>query len=381
MTPFDSPALAVRRLFHLLVLTLTVGLLWFLLESLVFRTGFYYRQLAEPFSNAGTTALNIRLARRNASTQPSTVLAFGDSRVAEGFSPAIAHDTAPELTFINVAVPGSKPRTWYYLLRAMIRKEVPLKFVVIGIVYPPMGAGDWADWSLDPAFMAPLVDLRDAREFPASFNEPSSRRRAQEAIWLPSLLMQKDIQALVTSPRERRRHLRGKRGWLNYIGNYRGRDETMPVLAFGTDRAVIDWAGTSDLQRKGLEQHLRVLEQKPAENTAYARFWLDKLLELVRENDAQLVFYPLPRGPYPEILPADYAPPIWLSELASEPDVTILPADFLIDLEAPAYFFDALHANRVGRAITSERVANAVAVIMAELTDQTETEADTVSSR
>ncbi len=382
MTPFDSPALAMRRLFHVLVLTLAVGLLWFLLESLIFRTGFYYRQLAEPFSNAGTTALNLRLARRNASTQPPTVLAFGDSRVGEGFSPAIAHDTAPELNFINVAVPGSKPRTWYYLLREVVRKEIPFKFMVIGIVYPPMGAGDWSDWALDPAFMAPLVDLRDAREFPASFNDASMRHRAQEAIWFPSLLMQKDIQALLAAPRERRRHLRGKRGWLTYIGNYRGRDETMPSLAFDSDRGVIDWKDASAVQRTELEQHLRVLEQSPADNTTYARFWLGKLLKLVRDNDAQLVFYPLPRGPYPDILPANSAPPIWLSELAQAPNVTVLPADFLIDLEAPAYFFDALHANRAGRAITSERVAHAIAAIMAKLTDATEAEAeaDTMST-
>lgn len=372
MPLFASPRSAVLRLGHLIVLTLVVGLVWVLLESLLFRTGFYYRHLAEPHSNAGTTALKLRLARRDATSHPPTILVFGDSRVGEGFSPVIAQQATDSVNFVNVAAPGSSPRTWYYLLRAMVRKNVPFKLVVVGLVYPPTGASRLADWPLDPAFMAPLVDLRDAIEFPASFVGPHVRARAREAIWLPTVLMQKDIQNLLASPRERRRHLHGKLGWLKHIRNYRGRDETMPPLAFDPDHRVIDWKNASQLQRTELEQHLRTLKQVPFDNSAFAQLWFGQLLELIRENDAQLVFYPLPRGPYQEILPLDYAPPDWLSELANERDVTVLPADFLIDLEAPQYFFDALHANRAGRAITSERVAKAAAAILAERAPVTE---------
>ncbi|HET9048771.1 MAG TPA: hypothetical protein VFN29_07430 [Chiayiivirga sp.] len=364
MNPFDSPAIAWRRIRHVIVLALMLALVWFVLESLVFRSGFYYRELAEPFSNSGITALKLRLARREATAVPPTVLVFGDSRVAQGFSPAVAKRNAPQLNFINVAVPGSKPRTWYYLVRAMVRKGVPFDAIVIGMVYPAMGGDHWADWSLDPSFTASLVDVRDFETYPASFDDPELRRRVQASFWLPTLLMQKDIQSLLESPLERRRSLRGKRGWLKSIGNYRGPDRVMPALRFSADHGVLDWSDANAEQRAAIEQHLRVLRQTPADNEAYARYWFAQLLTLCREHDASLILYPFPRGPYRQILPADNKAPRWLVDLDNEPDVTVLPANLLEDLEAPEYFFDALHANLAGQIITSERVAAAVTAQM-----------------
>lgn len=381
MSPFASPRSAAHQLRHLLILTLVIGLIWMLLESLVFRTGFYYRHWVEPNSNAGTTALSLRLARRNATLQPPTVLVLGDSRVGMGFSPAVAQDTAPGFNFINVAVPGSKPRTWYYLLRAMVRKQVPFKLVVVGLVYPPMGAGNWPDWPLDPAFMAPLVDLRDAGEFPASFSDPAVRRQAQEAIWLPALLMQKDIQNLLSSPSERREHLEAMRWRLDNIGSWRGREGVMPELTFGPDRRVLDWKDATPEQRAALETHLRVLSQTAPDHTDYTQFWFGKLLELIRENDAQLIFYPLPRGPYAQILPPQNVAPLWLTDLQKAPDVTVLAPDFLADLEAPEYFVDALHANSTARVITAERVAHAVASLLPGLGPEVAPESSETSPR
>ncbi|MCB1567234.1 MAG: hypothetical protein KDI69_00250 [Xanthomonadales bacterium] len=364
MNPFDSPAIAWRCIRHVIVLALMLALVWFVLESLVFRSGFYYRELAEPFSNSGITALKLRLARREATAVPPTVLVFGDSRVAQGFSPAVAKRKAPQVNFINVAVQGSKPRTWYYLLRAMVRKGVAFDAIVIGMVYPPMGADHWANWSLDPYFMASLVDLRDLETFPASFDDVELRRRVQASLWLQTLLMQKDIQSLLESPLDRRRSLRRKRDWLEHIGNYRGPEKVMPTLTFGADHKVMDWNDTNAEQRAAIEQHLRVLTQTPDDNDAYERYWFAELLKLCREHDASLILYPFPRGPYRQILPADNEAPRWLVDLDNEPDVTVLPARLLEDLEAPEYFFDALHANRTGQQITSERVAEAVGEVL-----------------
>ncbi len=374
MNPFDSPTLAWRRIRPLVALALVLALGWFATESVVFRSGFYFRQLAEPFSNSGISELKLRLARRNATASPPTVLVFGDSRVAQGFSPAVAMRSMAPLNFINVAVPGSKPRTWYYLLRAMVRKGVAFDAVVVGTIYPPMGADRWANWSLDPYFMAPLVDLRDLETFPASFDDVELRRRVQASLWLPTVLMQKDIQSLLESPLERRRSLRGKRGWLENIGNYRGPEKVMPTLTFGADHKVLDWKDTSAEQRAAIEQHLRVLAQPPADNDAYARYWYEKLLELCRAHKAALILYPLPRGPYREILPTDNSAPAWMLDLDRQPGVTVLPAQFLEDLEAPEYFFDALHANLPGQIITSERVAAVVAAQLGVAASATEAE-------
>lgn len=367
MPPFDSPTLIWQRLRHPACLVVALLLLWFLLESLIYRSGFYYHLLAEPHSNAGSTMLRSQLARREATLSPPTVLLFGDSRVGQGFSRATAQMQAPGFAFINVAVPGSTARTWFYLLRKMQREAVPFDVVVVGVLYQPMGAGRWADRSLDPAFMAPLTDLRDAVEFPASFDDPAIRQRAHHMLWLPALQMQKDTQALLTSPRERRRSLRGKRWWLENIGNYPGREGTMPVLEFDPQGRVVDWGDATPEQRTDVQDHLAVLAQKVAvENNDFLDHWIGKMLVLVRQNKARLIFYPLPRGPYAQLLPEQTGLPPWLEALSREPDVTVLPADFFADLEAPEYFFDELHANTAARRITSERVAWAVAEVMSE---------------
>ncbi len=366
MPIFDSPTLAWRRLRYPVGLVVAVLLVWFLLESLIYRSGFYYHVLAEPHSNAGSTLLRSQLARREATPSPPTVLMLGDSRVGQGFSRATAQAQVSGFTFINVAVPGSTARTWFYLLRKMQREAVPFDAVVIGVLYRPMGSGRWVDRSLDPAFMAPLTDLRDAVEFPASFEDPAIRRRAHHMLWLPALQMQKDTQALLASPYERWRSLKRKRRWLESIGDYTGREGNMPELAFAPDRTVLDWGDATSQQRTDVEEHLVVLAQKPAmDNEQFLEHWIGKLLALARQNEARLIFYPLPRGPYAELLPEETGLPPWLDALASEPDVTVLPPDFLADLEAPQYFFDELHANTAARNITSERVARAVADVMA----------------
>lgn len=367
MPPFDRPSIAWKRLHYPVILAVAVLLAWFLIQSLVYRSGAYYRFLAEPDSNTGAAVLRPLLAQRGASRTPPTALVFGDSRITEGFSPASAKAAAPAMNFVNVAVPGSTARTWFYLLRRMQRDGTPFDAVVVGVLYQPIGAGRWTDWPLDPAFMAPLTDLRDAREFPASFQDAAVRRRAHDALWLPALLMQKDTQALLSSPGERQRSLKGKQWWLENIGDYAGRAEVMPALDFDAQGHVRDWGQATPAQREWVQQHLAALAGAPSpENDAFLAHWLGKVLALARGNGARLIVFPLPRGPYPQVLPPDPGTTPALVALAREPDVTVLPADYLADLEAPEYFFDALHGNSAAQKIMSERLARTVAAAMAQ---------------
>ncbi len=359
--PFDSLKVIAARLAQPLGLALAVALAWLLLESLLFRTDFYYVWLAEPDSNAGAVTMRLERARREATATRPTVLVFGDSRVGEGFSEPVAGAAAPELAFVNVGVPGSTPRTWFYLLREMRRRGVPFGAVVVGVPYRHLGGGELADWPLDAAFMAPLVGLGDARSFPAGFPSAEMRRRAAATVWMPALTMQKDVQGLLASPRERWKNLKRKRWWVGNAGNYPGRDERMPALEFSAKRRVLDWKDATARQKGEMAQHLEMLSQTPEpSNDAYLGLWLGRLLALAREAGVPMIVYPYPRGPYPGILPKDEGLPPSLLSLAQESGVTVLPADFLGVLESPDYFFDALHANREGRRITSEAVARAV---------------------
>lgn len=363
---FDTLAGARQRIGALLVLALTIAATWFLLESVIYRSGFYYRHVAEPQSNAGLPVLKLRLARQDATHQPPTVLVLGDSRVGQGFSDEVAAETSHGINFLNLAMPGSTPRTWFYLLRGVQRDASPYRAIVVGTLYRPIGAGRWANWALEPNLLAGLTGLGDAAELPESFSHAEPRHRMQETLWLPALAMQKDTQALLLDPRARRRSLRGKHWWLENSRAYAGRDERMPALEFGPGNKVDDWGDIAPWQRQELEQHLATLAQPATpDNAVFLAQWLERLHQLARANQASLILYPLPRGPYRTILPPlPDSLPEGLAALAQEPDVTVLPEDFLADLEAPEYFFDALHANVEGRRLTSARVARAVAAIL-----------------
>jgi len=367
--PFDHFRAIAARLAQPLCLALVVAVAWFLLDSAIFRSGFYYAGLAEPDSNAGSLTMRLMRAQRDATAEPSTVLVLGDSRVGEGFSSRLAQSVAPSLNFVNVAVPGSRPRTWYYLLREMRQRDVPFDAVVVGVPYRHLGGGVLADWRLDATFMAPLVGLGDAWSFPDTFASDSMRHRAMQTVWLPALTMQKDFQALVSAPLKRWRSLRSKRWWLENGAGYEGRDERMPELVFNAGSPgqwqVVDWKDATDKQRQIVESHLQDLAYAPrAENDEFLGEWLEKVLELTREAGVPLIVYPNPRGPYPELLPKDEGLPPSLAALAKQPGAVVLPADFLARLEAPEFFFDVLHANREGRRITSEAVAREVAKVL-----------------
>lgn len=364
--PLDRPSSIAARLVQPLWLALVVLLAWFLLESLLFRSGFYYSVLAEPDSNAGAVTMRLVRAEREATPERPTVLVFGDSRVGQGFSEPLAEAVAPGLKFLNVSVPGSRARTWFYLLREMQRRGVPHAAIVVGVPYRYFGGAELADWSLDAAFMAPLVGLSDAGSFPATFASEEMRRRAAGTIWLPALTLQKDVQSLLASPAQRKKSLKRKRWWLGNVSSYAGRDERMPALDFSVDGTVLDWGTATPEQKRSVEQHLTDLSYPPkASSDEFLGRWLGQLLLLARQAGVPLIVYPNPRGPYPQVLPEDEGLPPSLQALADEPDVTVLPSDFLAHLEAPEYFFDAVHANSDGRRLTSEAVARAIAEVLA----------------
>ncbi len=364
--PFDRLSAITARLAQPLWLALAVAAAWFLLDSAIFRSGFYFTALAEPESNAGGLTMRLMRARREATAQPPTVLVFGDSRVGEGFSSVVAQASAPGLNFVNVAVPGSVPRTWFYLLREIQRQNLPFDAVVVGVSYRHLAGGELADWSLDATFMAPLVGIGDAQSFPITFASDAMRQRAARTVWLPALTMQKDVQSLLSAPEPRWKSLKKKRWWFENQANYPGLDERMPQLEFVQGKPgewrVADWKDTTDKQRNAVETHLQGLSYgtKP-QNDVFLGQWLGQLLQLTRKAGVPLIVYPYPRGPYPAVLPEGNDLPPSLAKLAKEAGVTVLPADFFASLESPHYFFDALHANREGRRITSQAIAQEAA--------------------
>jgi hypothetical protein len=364
---FDRPDRILARLKAPLLLAAALLGLWWLVEAAVYRSGVYYR-LAEPESNTGAVVNALMLLEREYRAGARNVLVFGDSRIGEGVSARLADAAAGDgaLHFVNVSVPGSTPRTWYYLLREIARRGYVVDAVVVGAVYQPRAHEAIANWPLDPAHQAPLLGLADALSYPQGFASETMRERARHAVLMPALALRQDLVALLSSPRERWRKLRKFRpGFLQAVPHYGGRDETMPALAFDATGAVRDWRDASVHQRALVQGHLAELRAPEAAhvvaaNDAYRRHWFGALADLAAANGARLILLPLPRGPYREVQPAPGADAGVPAAIAGRGDAVALRADLLLELEQPQYFFDVLHVNRAGRERMSARLGEEV---------------------
>jgi hypothetical protein len=205
--------------------------------------------------------------------------------------------------------------------------------------------------------MAPLVGLTDLAAYPAGFASEEMQARARQTILLPAVAMRLDAQALFANPGARWKRIRSFRpNYLKNVPRYPGRDETMPDLQFDAHGAVRAWHDASAEQRALVEQHRNELQTPVGaaiaeSNAAYMQTWFEAIAGLVRAQNAPLILFPLPRGPYAELQAPHPAHPVVPTALAGHAPAHAhaLPIDLFDDLEQPRYFFDVLHLNRFGR--------------------------------
>lgn len=368
---FDRPAAIAARLRAPVLLVLAIALAWFALEALVYRSGAYLR-IAEPESNTGVVVTKLMVVERQYRADLRNVLVLGDSRVGEGFSAQAAAGDDASINFINLAVPGSTPRLWYYLLREIDRRGFRFDAIVLGTLYRDTLTAARADWRLDPPHAAALLGLGDAWSYPATFESAQMRERARHAVLFPALALRQDTRDLLRHPRERlRRVLVGRPGFLAAVRNYPGRDEAMPALRLADDRrSVVDWGTATPEQRQHVADFMRNIGPAPPAieqgNDRFLGRWLGAIAALAQRRDALLVAYPLPRGPYRAALGDERPLSPALRALDAAPHVVVLPPDLLAALEAPEFFFDELHANRVGRERTGAIVGERVRALLAQ---------------
>lgn len=316
----DRPAAVGTRLKAPLAIAGAMLAGWLLLQALVWRSGAYW-YIAEPDSNIG--AVTQALFLLDAAYRPGrrTVLVFGDSRVGEGFSAPLA-SAGGDVDFINLAVPGSTARTWYYLLREVERRGYRYDALLIGTLYVPTDLRRSAEWPLDPRHQVQLLGLRDLADYPD-----------WRPILLPELMAQDDLRGLLLHPLRRLKAIRARAIYAQDAIRYPGREDRVP----------------DDFE---VQASPPIPEALARENAAWQYRWLRRIGERAAARGAPTLAYALPRGPRREVLPPRRMPD-W-------PGIETMPADLFADLEAPPYFFDALHLNRAGRervsAVMGERV-------------------------
>lgn len=339
---------------HLKVLRRLAAFLLFscLFEGLLFHTSLYSRIL-EPDSTTGTVETQLQNEIKRSTPDRNQVLAVGHSRQA--LLPRSANDLHSGYTFASIGVGGTMARCWYYELRAVdpTAKRYSAILIPADDFNEPDEYDDLNIREADLNYLLARLELRDLYEFSMSYSTWPLRWRAFSGILFKSYVYRRDFHEFLQHPTQR--FIKVK---LNSEHSHEWIYGYTPD-AKGLDGLTMDWTtntfhfpeGTSqDMQ--DLIKRVLIKERPPQANvqTAYFRHWYGRIIDHYRGSGTKLIFVRVPRAPViPPVEPAarmDSA----IRQLASQPDVVVLPEHHLDELEKPELFKDPLHLNAEGQA-------------------------------
>jgi len=323
---------------------------FFALDALVFRTGWYAR-LLNPDSTAGFLQTYLWIEQQRPMNYPRQALAVGDSRM--GVKARMANALTPEtrLRFGTIAVPGTTPRCWYYMLRELDPDADRYAAIVIGLdTYDDRGFENLNDRELDINYLTPLVGFADFVPFVSSYQSWPARIHAAEAILFKGLAYQRDFQDLLA-----RRHTRLEVARINHESAhewfYNAVWERRSLAGMSVDwnahkLSLPDWV---DAQHRSIAENL-LLNDPPAYFDQFARYrrrWLGAILDRYRGSRTKIIFLQLPRGPVVRPnLTTDRTSSI--REFAAHGKALLMDEHKFDSLERPELFGDVQHLNEAG---------------------------------
>lgn len=338
--------------------------LFFALDSAAFRTG-WYASILELNSTAGFLQSSLWVEQHRTPSGASEVLALGDSRIP--LKPHVADDAGTRLRFFTIAVPGTTPRCWYYMLREA--DPAARRYAAIVIPFDTYDDRWWEDprgREMDIRYLAPLVSFGDLFEFAFSYPEWRERGTAAATVLFKGMVYREDFQDFLVRHRWRllvARDLKSRPSGWRYDAPWDS--ESLAGIA-------VDWmAGTVSLpdhlsteKAKAVREVL--LQAPPPVNPAFAEYrrkWFGKILARYRGSPTRIVFVRLARGPV--VRPGLATDPTSsIREFGARPEVAIVDEHRFDELERPELFGDALHMNQSGAEEFSRMLAHEVAGIL-----------------
>lgn len=358
----------------LLKLTAVILLAVVAWDAAIFRSGLYTQEV-EPRSLAGSTRNAVHVIESTVLPDRRNVLVIGNSKIGEGLAPDLA-DAATKgsgLHFVNGFIAGSDLRAWYYLLRQVDPGARRFSAVVLAVPLDPAEMlGTMANNVVDIGYVMPLLRLRDAGMFPASFDDAALKAQALRAILFPGQAWRRDIVMLLAQPLKRYRDVRdNEKNYLPDLMRYPGRSAALPDLPIDS-RTLLParWDGVDEAMKNTLTEHyFRWLHVSPQpavvdSNQRYFRDWLTRIAAPYHANGIPVILIEVPRGPWNGTQTPVPRPGGAIAGLIDAGLVSALPGDTFVDLEQPHYFFDAEHMNRAGRERFTPRLAERVAAIL-----------------
>jgi hypothetical protein len=329
---------------------LLLGLAVFIcVDGVIFHTRLYPSLLA-PSSYAGRIEVITRAEKQRRSSGLKEVLVLGDSRMAEGFSAAVADklSSVAGFKFVNLAEPASSVSIWPYMLRAVDPTKRRYWAIVV-----PYGSGfepNNAD-NLRISMAAPLLRYKDCFKFASGFQQWSGRFRAFMACILRGLAYQSDVVDLLEHPITRIRSIQLEPQRVRSRDAYNGRNFDLVGTWYDPSTGQVTFPPhLSEAQRNAVRESL--VQPSQSETQRYLKMQRDGIQQILNRysvSPTKIVLTPIPRGPFAGLPGAPMAFHAAFPGVTMHKAVSSLPEQSFNFLEKPEYYFDGYHLNARGR--------------------------------
>jgi alginate O-acetyltransferase complex protein AlgI len=343
---------------------LAVAVLVLLLADLaLFRTPLYHGVLA-PSSSAGSFEAAVAQLRDRPADPQHDVLVLGDSRIYQGLLPAQAAAAAGGLNFVPAGVPGTTPRTWGFLIRAIDPEAKRYRAVVVPVdTYADdtsaIGALDGNDRPFDLRYVVYRVGWGDAWPLARTFSDPRKKAGYALDLWLRAPLLRDDLQNLLSDPAERVAALARQRAGLAPAGTLSTRSSSLAGLRADFTRDELQFpAGVGPVERDALQQQIMRPVQPSSAYGDYRRQWLGPIVQRYLASGTPVIFVRIPTRPVHRSLPA--GPSGSLLDFARA-GARLIPQDAYVALERPELFTDEDHLDAAGAERFSRMLGSDVA--------------------
>jgi hypothetical protein len=329
---------------------LLLGLAVFIcVDGVVFHTRLYTSILA-PESYAGRMAVITRAEKDRISSGLKEVLVLGDSRMAEGFSAAVADklSSIDGFKFVNLAEPASAVNIWDYMLREVdpTRRRYWAIVVPYGIGFEPNSADP-----LRIAMAAPLLRYGDCFNFASAFQRWSGRFRAFTACVLRGSAFQSDVVDFLEHPIARIRSIQLEPKRLRSRDVYKGRNSNLVGTSYDPSTGQVTFPPQlTEAQREAIRDSM--VQPSQSETQRFLKMQRDGIQRILNRYSAsptKIVLTPIPRGPFAGLPGASMTFHAVFPTLTTEKAVFSLPEQTFDFLEKPEYYFDGFHLNAKGR--------------------------------
>jgi hypothetical protein len=218
---------------------------------------------------------------------------LGDSRIAEGFSTALANEfgSPAGLKFVSLAEPAASANTWYYMVREVDPTTRRYAAIVIpyGIGYEPNSADP-----LRISMTAPLLRYGDCFQFASGFQRWSGRFRAFTACILRGSAYQDDVVDLLEHPIARLRGLQQEGARMHSRAVYKGRDYDLVGTTYDATTGRVMFASKlTEAQRLAFRKSLMQPSQSDTEySLKLQREWLPRIMNRCSNSPSAIVLTP-----------------------------------------------------------------------------------------